>query len=214
MHRATIRILGIIALLSVASTSGCSQTQNQPATRVFRKPVPASLQADIESHLQKLVRARPLSSGEQSEVSSAVEALNLKYPAMADRPRQTIQRFDAACIPVIAPLLLSPDAVTRQKGVTALGYLVRPRERITNDYAATEAALMVLFRRSQLDNDAKVRLMATGSLWSIGAARFPNVPNEVKEALEDAASDPDQQVRDKAIRGQRLLRLTPVDSQP
>jgi len=179
---------------------------------VFLKEVPAELTKRIDAGVGRLSNAYKLSEEDAARIREAVARISLETgrAGINDERRATIRELGHAAIPLIAELMTSQDDGLRHKANAALVYLIRAREYITDDYTEAEAMLIALLRRSLLDSQSDVRLLATRALSRLAMARWPDMPGDVKTGLASALTDPDPKVREGAKMARAHLGLGPA----
>ena len=179
--------------------------------RIFLKELPSGLKKRIADNLATLSKDLPLSAEAAAEVRAYVGKIDPKWTHRNKDAREALQYFGTAAVPVLAELLTSEDDTVRQKAVVGLKYLAKPKERVLDYWSVSEKTMVAVFRRCTFDRKKNIRRLAIGALYTMGMARYRNIPEGIKIGLEQVAvSDPDPKLRDLAQEARETLGLAPA----
>lgn len=169
---------------------------------IWLRPPPRELEDELRGVMRKISEEYPITEDHVAQITEAVEALNLKYPARNDSMRGVIQNFGMVAIPVIAPKSADSNPEVREKALCGLAYLRKPRDFIDERYAETEAALILCYLRSLHDAEPRIRAGCAAALVGFAKARWPDPPaRAVSAVVVTAVTDPDESVRFAALTG-------------
>ena len=197
-------VWGLCALLRHAPACGTASAHPP----VFKPEAPLALQKAIDYQVRRIETQQPVSKAEHDELEKGIGAIDPDHPFQFEVP-EVVRRLGERAIPMLARLLADPDPATRLRACHALSLLSRMRPNHTPEYVEFEKKVLVpLHLRSRLDSDARVRVMAIASLGARGRQQKRNTPRSgfrtevdprIIPALEEALSDPSENVRRAAV---------------
>lgn len=208
------RIRGVLIACLVTSLAacggGCSSDSGKAGT-AFRREVPSEMASRISKGLEEVRARHNVTAEEKNALSAAIRDLNLKYPSSSDAREDEIRSHPFPAVIAAAELLASADVTARQQGATTLLILACIRSPGAGAMqAGLDPVMIPLFHRSLFaDRDPKVRAISVSGITSIGIRSSGGIPAEIKEALEEAASDADPRIRDVVQRARERLGLIP-----
>lgn len=176
---------------------------------VFYKELPDELKNEIKKTAENILAKETLTVGDKESANETIEEIDLKRDYTKEQG-DYIQQVGRGVLPIITELLISQDANLRKKAQLALVAFRRPSGILTKEYLAeTDAMVILLCRRSLLDNEYEIRLQAMATLCGIGLRNTSNIPAGVVAGFEQALSDPDPRIRKQAHCIQVMLGLVP-----
>lgn len=181
------------------SSSVKTEAKKYEFGNVFLRDVPDSLNQQIKDSLESIRLENSISVSGVVCSYNTFRRIDISNPASNDSPRKILSRITPGIIPLIARYLTYTDDSYRLKVATAFTYLIQPDVVNPNINSNAEHGLLLLFRRSILDKDNRIRNVAAEALFNVGSRHKGAVPGEVIDGLNEVKlNDPDLSLREKA----------------
>lgn len=199
----------VACMLCIYGVGTCVEVAVTKPSQVFYKAIPTELNNEIKKSVDSISAKDPITPSEKESLKSIVEDIHLELKYTKEQGNY-IQNAGRGALPILSELLVSEDVKIRKKAQLALTAWRRPSGSLTKEFLAeSEPLIILLCRRSLLDNDVQIRWRALATLLGIGTRNSSNIPAGVLAGFEQAATDPEPIIRKQTHSCQVKLGLVP-----
>jgi hypothetical protein len=209
--RTAALVIVTLSTLVILAVLGCATKTGTETSGIYYKPLPDELTQSLGNSLRQIREQKPVGAKVGETIRVAVASMDSKHPEENAGQLDTIRRAGDGAIPMLAELLTADDLSLRLNSLHGLWALIREPRDFTPDYQArVEPALILLFRRSLLDSESRVRGGALSCLSTVGNRHdWGQIPDGVIAGLKQALHDPDETLREAAYDYEQDLGLVP-----